>query len=34
MSTPVKLKARGVVASLIEHVPSGGVRPLADAARG
>ena len=29
MSTPVKLKARGLAASLIEHVPSGGVRPLA-----
>jgi cytochrome P450 len=29
MSTPVKLKVRGVVASLIERVPSGGVRPLA-----
>jgi hypothetical protein len=29
MSTPVKLKARGVVASLVEHIPSGGVRPLA-----
>jgi cytochrome P450 len=29
MSTPVKLRARGVVASLVEHLPSGGVRPLA-----
>jgi cytochrome P450 len=29
MSTPVKLKARGIAASLFEHVPSGGVRPLA-----
>jgi cytochrome P450 len=29
MSTPVKLRARGVVALLVEHLPSGGVRPLA-----
>jgi cytochrome P450 len=29
MSTPVKLKARGVAATLVERVPSGGVRPLA-----
>jgi cytochrome P450 len=29
MSTPVKLKVRGVVASVVERVPSGGVRPLA-----
>jgi cytochrome P450 len=29
MSTPVKLKARGVVASLVERAPSGGVRALA-----
>jgi cytochrome P450 len=29
MSTPVKLKVRGVVASLVERVPSPGVRPLA-----
>ena len=29
MSTPVRLKARGVAASLVGHVPSGGVRPLA-----
>jgi cytochrome P450 len=29
MSTPVKLKARGIAASLMEHVPSGGVRPFA-----
>ena len=29
MSTPVKLKVRGVVASLIERVPSAGVRPFA-----
>ncbi len=29
MSTPVKLKARGVAATLIERVPSGAVRPLA-----
>ena len=28
MSTPVKLKVRGVVASLVERVPSVGVRPL------
>ena len=30
MSTPVKLKARSVVASLIEHLPSPGSRPLAE----
>jgi cytochrome P450 len=29
MSTPVKLKARGVAASLIERVPARGARPLA-----
>jgi cytochrome P450 len=29
MSTPVKLKARGIAASLIERVPTPGVRPLA-----
>ena len=29
MSTPVKLKARSVVASLIEHLPSPGIQPLA-----
>ncbi len=29
MSTPVKLKARGVAASLIEHVPTVSARPLA-----
>ena len=29
MSTPVKLKARSVVASLIEHLPAPGVQPLA-----
>jgi len=29
MRTPVKLKARGVAATLVEHVPSGGLRPLA-----
>ena len=29
MSTPVKLRARGIAASLVEHVPTGGVRPLA-----
>jgi cytochrome P450 len=30
MSTPVKLKARSVVASLIERIPSAGVQSLAD----
>ncbi len=30
MSTPIKLKARGVAATLIERVPSGAVRPLAE----
>jgi cytochrome P450 len=29
MSTPVKLRARAVAASLVTHVPSGAVRPLA-----
>ncbi len=29
MGTPVKLRARGVAASLVEHVPSGAIRPLA-----
>jgi cytochrome P450 len=29
MSTPVKLRARGVAASLVERVPSGALRPLA-----
>jgi cytochrome P450 len=29
MSTPVKLRARGVAASLVERVPSAAVRPLA-----
>ncbi len=29
MSTPVKLKVRGVVASVVKRVPSGGVRPHA-----
>ncbi|MGB9183773.1 MAG: cytochrome P450 [Solirubrobacteraceae bacterium] len=34
MSTPVKLKVRGVIASVVEHVPSGGVRPHALAPAG
>jgi cytochrome P450 len=29
MRTPVKLKARGVAATLVEHVPTGAARPLA-----
>src|SRR5437588_12709645 len=29
MSTPVKLRARGLAAALLERVPSTGVRPLA-----
>ena len=29
MSTPVKLRARGVAASVVERVPTPGVRPLA-----
>src|SRR5205085_4690945 len=30
MTTPIKLKARGVAATLVERVPSGAVRPLVD----
>jgi cytochrome P450 len=29
MGTPMKLRARGVAATLVEHVPSGAARPLA-----